>query len=99
MLAQQRKSATVTGNATLKIEDEGEQQQEILQSSLIDLGMGYDDSTTATVNNIQQPDWSPEKGIYVNVPKQESAHVAVMEKQVMRLQKFREQELLFSFQR
>ena len=32
------------------------------------MDFSYDDLTTATVNNIQQPDWSPEKGIYVNVP-------------------------------
>ena len=64
-------SATVTGNATLKIEDEGETTTRDPSVKVwIDLGDGfsYDDSTTATVNNIQQPDWSPEKGIYVNVP-------------------------------
>ncbi len=64
-------SATVTGNATLKIEDEGETTTRDPSVKVwTDLGDGfsYDDSTTATVNNIQQPDWSPEKGIYVNVP-------------------------------
>ena len=64
-------SATVTGNATLKIEDEGETTTRDPSVKVWkDLGDGfsYDDSTTATVNNIQQPDWSPEKGIYVNVP-------------------------------
>ena len=64
-------SVTVTGNATLKIEDEGETTTRDPSVKVwIDLGDGfsYDDSTTATVNNIQQPDWSPEKGIYVNVP-------------------------------
>ena len=55
-------SATVTGNATLKIEDEGETTTRDPSVKVwIDLGDGfsYDDSTTATVNNIQQPDWSP----------------------------------------
>ena len=64
-------SATVTGNATLKIEDEGETTTRDPSVKVwTDLGDGfsYDDSTTATVINIQQPDWSPEKGIYVNVP-------------------------------
>ena len=64
-------SATVTGNATLKIEDEGETTTRDPSVKVWkDLGDGfsYDDSTTASVINIQQPDWSPEKGIYVNVP-------------------------------
>ena len=64
-------SATVTGNATLKIEDEGETTTRDPSVKVwTDLGDGfsYDDSTTASVINIQQPDWSPEKGIYVNVP-------------------------------
>ena len=64
-------SATVTGNATLKIEDEGETTtRDPSVKVYVDLGEGfsYDDSTTATVVGIQQPDWSPEKGIYANVP-------------------------------
>ena len=64
-------SATVTGNATLKIEDEGETTTRDPSVKVWkDLGDGfsYDDSTTASVINIQQPDWSPEKGINVNVP-------------------------------
>lgn len=60
MLAQTatENSATVTGNATLKIEDEGETTTRDPSVKVwTDLGDGfsYDDSTTATVNNIQQP--------------------------------------------
>lgn len=61
----------VTGNATLKIQAEGETTTR--DSSIVvwkDLGEGfsYDDNTTATVINIQQPGFATEKGIYVNVP-------------------------------
>ena len=64
-------SKEVTGNATLKIEDEGETTtRDPSVKVYVDLGEGfsYDDSTTASVIGIQQPDWAAEKGIYMNVP-------------------------------
>ena len=64
-------SKEVTGNATLKIEDEGETTtRDPSVKVYVDLGEGfsYDDSTTASVIGIQQPNWAAEKGIYMNVP-------------------------------
>ena len=64
-------SKEVTGNATLKIEDEGETTtRDPSVKVYVDLGEGfsYDDSTTASVISIQKPDWAAEKGIYMNVP-------------------------------
>ena len=64
-------SKEVTGNATLKIEDEGETTtRDPSVKVYVDLGEGfsYDDSTTASVISIQKPDWVAEKGIYMNVP-------------------------------
>ena len=64
-------SKEVTGNATLKIEDEGETTtRDPSVKVYVDLGEGfsYDDSTIASVIGIQQPNWAAEKGIYMNVP-------------------------------
>ena len=60
----------LTGNATLKIEEEGETTtRDPSVVNWVDLGEGfsYDDNTTASIVNIQQPGFAAEKGIYMTV--------------------------------
>ena len=69
--SQEDPEKTLTGNATLKIESQGETTtRDPSVVNWIDLGQGYsyDDSTTASIVNIQQPGFATELGIYMTVP-------------------------------
>ena len=69
--SQEDPEKTLTGNATLKIEEEGETTtRDPSVVNWVDLGQGfsYDDSTTASIINIQQPGFATELGVYMTVP-------------------------------